>query len=113
MLAAATASAAEIVTGAIQDHDRGVVVGERTFGKGLVQEVRPKTSSPAAGAARAARCAHAAPATQVVHLPFRSSLKFTVARYTTPSGRCIQVRRPRDPPPHQRLCLRPWPDRSA
>jgi len=59
-----TASAAEIVTGAIQDHDRGVVVGERTFGKGLVQEV--------------------------LGLPFKSSLKFTVARYLTPSGRCIQ-----------------------
>lgn len=59
-----TASAAEIVTGAIQDHDRGIVVGRRTFGKGLVQ--RP------------------------VGLPDGSMIRLTVAHYYTPSGRCIQ-----------------------
>eukprot|EP00522_Entomoneis_paludosa_P009693 CAMPEP_0172450700 /NCGR_PEP_ID=MMETSP1065-20121228/8946_1 /TAXON_ID=265537 /ORGANISM="Amphiprora paludosa, Strain CCMP125" /LENGTH=888 /DNA_ID=CAMNT_0013202515 /DNA_START=438 /DNA_END=3104 /DNA_ORIENTATION=- len=60
-----TASAAEIVSGAIQDLDVGVVVGtDRTFGKGLVQNVE--------------------------ELPFKSALKFTVAKYYTPSGRCIQ-----------------------
>ena len=59
-----TASAAEIVSGAIQDHDRGIVVGRRTFGKGLVQ--RP------------------------IELPDGSMLRLTVAHYYTPSGRCIQ-----------------------
>ncbi|MBO5185859.1 MAG: S41 family peptidase [Prevotella sp.] len=59
-----TASAAEIVTGAIQDHDRGMVVGRRTFGKGLVQ--RP------------------------VNLPDGSMIRLTVSHYYTPSGRCIQ-----------------------
>ncbi|MEI6434613.1 MAG: S41 family peptidase [Bacteroidota bacterium] len=59
-----TASAAEIVAGAIQDHDRGIVVGRRSFGKGLVQE----------------------------QLDFKdgSALRLTVARYYTPTGRCIQ-----------------------
>ena len=59
-----TASAAEIVTGAVQDWDRGVVVGRRSFGKGLVQ--RP------------------------VPMPDGSMIRLTVARYHTPSGRCIQ-----------------------
>ena len=60
-----TASAAEIVSGAVQDTDSGVIIGtDRTFGKGLVQNVED--------------------------LPFNTALKFTVAKYYTPSGRCIQ-----------------------
>lgn len=59
-----TASASEIVAGAIQDNDRGLIVGERTYGKGLVQNV--------------------------LDLPFGSGLTLTTARYFTPSGRSIQ-----------------------
>ncbi len=59
-----TASAAEIVAGAIQDHDRGLVVGENTFGKGLVQTVYPLSEN--------------------------TGLALTTAKYYTPSGRLIQ-----------------------
>jgi carboxyl-terminal processing protease len=59
-----SASAAEIVSGAIQDHDRGLVVGETTFGKGLVQTVQPLSEN--------------------------TGLALTTARYYTPSGRLIQ-----------------------
>ena len=59
-----SASASEIVSGAIQDHDRGIVVGEQTFGKGLVQTVSPLSEN--------------------------TGLALTTARYYTPSGRLIQ-----------------------
>lgn len=59
------ASASEIVAGTIQDLDRGLIIGTRSYGKGLVQEVKP--------------------------LGYNTSLKLTVAHYYTPSGRCIQA----------------------
>jgi len=60
-----SASASEIVAGTVQDLDRGLVIGNKTFGKGLVQQTRK--------------------------LNYNSQLKLTVAKYYTPSGRCIQA----------------------
>lgn len=60
-----SASAAEIVAGVFQDLDHGVLIGERTFGKGLVQNIRP--------------------------LSYGGNLKLTTAKYYIPSGRCIQA----------------------
>jgi carboxyl-terminal processing protease len=60
-----SASASEIYAGAVQDLDRGIIIGQRSFGKGLVQTTRD--------------------------LPYNSKLKVTVAKYYTPSGRCIQA----------------------
>jgi carboxyl-terminal processing protease len=60
-----TASAAEILSGSLQDLDRALIVGTRTFGKGLVQSIRP--------------------------LPYNGHLKVTTAKYYIPSGRCIQA----------------------
>jgi carboxyl-terminal processing protease len=60
-----SASASEIVSGSLQDLDRGIIIGQRTFGKGLVQTTRP--------------------------LSYNSQLKVTTAKYYIPSGRCIQA----------------------
>jgi carboxyl-terminal processing protease len=60
-----SASASEIVSGALQDLDRATIVGTRTYGKGLVQSIRP--------------------------LPYNGQLKVTTAKYYTPSGRCVQA----------------------
>ncbi len=60
-----SASASEIVSGVLQDYDRGILIGEKTFGKGLVQATRP--------------------------LSYNSQLKVTTAKYYIPSGRCIQA----------------------
>jgi len=60
-----SASASEIVSGALQDYDRATVMGTRTYGKGLVQSIRS--------------------------LPYDGQLKVTIAKYYTPSGRCVQA----------------------
>jgi carboxyl-terminal processing protease len=65
LTSSSSASASEIVSGVIQDLDRGVVIGQRTFGKGLVQTTRP--------------------------LSYNSQMKITTAKYYIPSGRCIQA----------------------
>lgn len=62
----ATASASEITSGALQDYDRAVIVGRRTYGKGLVQSPR--------------------------QLPYNTMMKFTTSKYYIPSGRCVQAR---------------------
>ena len=59
-----SASASEILSGSIQDYDRGVIIGQRTFGKGLVQNILP--------------------------LVYNTQMKVTIAKYYIPSGRCIQ-----------------------
>ena len=60
-----SASASEIVSGALQDYDRATIIGTRTYGKGLVQSIRP--------------------------LPYDGQLKVTTSKYYTPSGRCVQA----------------------
>lgn len=60
-----SASASEIVAGALQDYDRAAIIGTRTYGKGLIQSIRP--------------------------LPYGGELKLTTAKYYTPSGRCVQA----------------------
>lgn len=61
----ASASASEIVSGALQDYDKATIIGTRTYGKGLVQSIMP--------------------------LPYDGQLKVTTAKYYTPSGRCVQA----------------------
>jgi len=65
LISGSSASASEIVAGALQDLDRAIIVGQRSYGKGLVQ--------------------------QTFSLPYNSLVKVTVAKYFTPSGRCIQA----------------------
>ena len=65
MIDSGSASSSEIVTGALQDMDRAVVMGKRSYGKGLVQSILP--------------------------LPYNGQLKITTAKYYTPSGRCVQA----------------------
>ena len=65
MVDSGSASSSEIVTGALQDLDRATIMGTRTFGKGLVQSIRP--------------------------LPYNGQIKVTTAKYYTPSGRCVQA----------------------
>lgn len=65
LINSSSASASEIVAGTLQDLDRGIVIGERSYGKGLVQTTRP--------------------------LGYNARLKLTTAKYYTPSGRCIQA----------------------
>lgn len=65
LISSGSASASEIVAGVMQDYDRGVLVGQKSFGKGLVQATRP--------------------------LSYNSQLKLTTAKYYIPSGRCIQA----------------------
>ena len=60
-----SASSSEIVSGALQDLDRATIMGRRTYGKGLVQSIRP--------------------------LPYNGQLKITISKYYTPSGRCVQA----------------------
>ena len=65
LISSGSASASEIVAGAIQDHDRGVIMGTRSYGKGLVQSIRP--------------------------LAYNGQMKITTSKYYTPSGRCVQA----------------------
>ena len=65
LINSSSASASEIVAGVIQDYDRGIVVGQKSYGKGLVQRTLP--------------------------LSYNSQMKVTIAKYYTPSGRCIQA----------------------
>lgn len=65
LINSSSASASEIVAGVMQDYDRGVIIGQKSYGKGLVQRTMP--------------------------LSYNSQLKVTIAKYYTPSGRCIQA----------------------
>lgn len=65
MIDSGSASSSEIVSGALQDTDRAVIMGKRSYGKGLVQSIRP--------------------------LPYNGQMKVTTAKYYTPSGRCVQA----------------------
>ena len=65
MIDSGSASSSEIVSGALQDMDRAVIIGKRSYGKGLVQSIRP--------------------------MPYNGQIKVTTAKYYTPSGRCVQA----------------------